>query len=198
MHRSCCSICAGSCFLVSFPKVYSKLWTRPAGLSHMTGRGDTGLGAVKPTADPSGTEAEPVGVEVGIEQLTSPTRSTLWLILWRYSFVGPMHSTLAARIYLFMLQIIFTFFFFFCNWELPYFWQDTSRNLSKVDRMLGQYREHSDEQAEAMALVRQLLFCIDLYSLYLTLYSLNPIAEMFFLVFWSLTLSLSFRVDQLR
>ncbi|XP_008310994.1 centrosomal protein of 128 kDa isoform X2 [Cynoglossus semilaevis] len=33
--------------------------------------------------------------------------------------------------------------------------EDTSRNLSKVDRMLGQYREHSDEQAEAMALLRE-------------------------------------------
>lgn len=34
-------------------------------------------------------------------------------------------------------------------------WQDTSRNLTKVDRMLGQYREHTDDQAEAMALVRR-------------------------------------------
>lgn len=32
--------------------------------------------------------------------------------------------------------------------------QSTSRNLNKVDRMLGQYREHTDEQAEAMALLR--------------------------------------------
>ncbi|XP_037541024.1 centrosomal protein of 128 kDa [Nematolebias whitei] len=32
--------------------------------------------------------------------------------------------------------------------------QDTSRNLSKVDRMLGQYREHADDQAEAMAVLR--------------------------------------------
>uniref|UniRef100_A0A3Q2FJ21 Centrosomal protein 128 n=1 Tax=Cyprinodon variegatus TaxID=28743 RepID=A0A3Q2FJ21_CYPVA len=32
--------------------------------------------------------------------------------------------------------------------------QDTSRNLTKVDRMLGQYREHADDQAEAMTLVR--------------------------------------------
>ncbi|XP_030262141.1 centrosomal protein of 128 kDa isoform X2 [Sparus aurata] len=32
--------------------------------------------------------------------------------------------------------------------------QDTSRNLSKVDQMLGQYREHTDDQAEAMALLR--------------------------------------------
>ncbi|MEQ2205810.1 hypothetical protein XENOCAPTIV_014782 [Xenoophorus captivus] len=30
--------------------------------------------------------------------------------------------------------------------------QDTSRNLTKVDRMLGQYREHADDQAEAMTL----------------------------------------------
>ncbi|XP_067427620.1 centrosomal protein of 128 kDa-like [Thunnus thynnus] len=32
--------------------------------------------------------------------------------------------------------------------------QDTSKNLTKVDRMLGQYREHTDDQAEAMALLR--------------------------------------------
>ncbi|XP_017264697.1 centrosomal protein of 128 kDa isoform X2 [Kryptolebias marmoratus] len=33
--------------------------------------------------------------------------------------------------------------------------QDTSRNLTKVDRMLGQYREHADDQAEAMAVLRE-------------------------------------------
>ncbi|XP_028809212.1 centrosomal protein of 128 kDa isoform X2 [Denticeps clupeoides] len=33
--------------------------------------------------------------------------------------------------------------------------QDTSRNLHKVDRMLGQYREHTDDQAEAMATLRE-------------------------------------------
>ncbi|KAM4521513.1 centrosomal protein of 128 kDa isoform 1-T1 [Odontesthes bonariensis] len=33
--------------------------------------------------------------------------------------------------------------------------QDTSRNLTKVDRMLGQYREHTDDQAGAMALLRE-------------------------------------------
>ncbi|KAM8832560.1 centrosomal protein of 128 kDa isoform 2-T3 [Spinachia spinachia] len=33
--------------------------------------------------------------------------------------------------------------------------QDTSRNLTKVDRMLGHYREQTDEQAEAMALLRE-------------------------------------------
>uniref|UniRef100_A0A3B4TUE3 Centrosomal protein 128 n=1 Tax=Seriola dumerili TaxID=41447 RepID=A0A3B4TUE3_SERDU len=33
--------------------------------------------------------------------------------------------------------------------------QDTSRNLTKVDRMLGQYREHTDDQTEAMALLRE-------------------------------------------
>ncbi|XP_030576664.1 centrosomal protein of 128 kDa isoform X2 [Archocentrus centrarchus] len=33
--------------------------------------------------------------------------------------------------------------------------QDTSRNLTKVDRMLGQYREHTDDQAEAVALLRE-------------------------------------------
>nr|XP_029133077.1 centrosomal protein of 128 kDa isoform X3 [Labrus bergylta] len=32
--------------------------------------------------------------------------------------------------------------------------QDTSRNLTKVDRMLGQYRDHTDDQAEAMAVLR--------------------------------------------
>ncbi|CAJ1077241.1 centrosomal protein of 128 kDa isoform X1 [Xyrichtys novacula] len=32
--------------------------------------------------------------------------------------------------------------------------QDTSRSLTKVDRMLGQYRDHTDDQAEAMALLR--------------------------------------------
>ncbi|XP_014000491.2 centrosomal protein of 128 kDa isoform X1 [Salmo salar] len=32
--------------------------------------------------------------------------------------------------------------------------QDTNRNLNKVDRMLGQYREHTDDQAEAMATLR--------------------------------------------
>ncbi|XP_028296169.1 centrosomal protein of 128 kDa isoform X2 [Gouania willdenowi] len=32
--------------------------------------------------------------------------------------------------------------------------QDASRNLKKVDKMLGQYREHTDDQAEAMALLR--------------------------------------------
>ncbi|KAJ4928926.1 hypothetical protein JOQ06_004548 [Pogonophryne albipinna] len=32
--------------------------------------------------------------------------------------------------------------------------QDTSRNLTKVDRMLGHYREHTDDQAEAMTLLR--------------------------------------------
>ncbi|XP_028460410.1 centrosomal protein of 128 kDa [Perca flavescens] len=35
--------------------------------------------------------------------------------------------------------------------------QDTSRNLTKVDRMLGQYREHTDDQAEAMTLLRETL-----------------------------------------
>ncbi|KAM9703298.1 centrosomal protein of 128 kDa isoform 2-T2 [Menidia menidia] len=33
--------------------------------------------------------------------------------------------------------------------------QDTSRNLTKVDKMLGQYRDHTDDQAEAMALLRE-------------------------------------------
>ncbi|XP_041832259.1 centrosomal protein of 128 kDa isoform X2 [Melanotaenia boesemani] len=33
--------------------------------------------------------------------------------------------------------------------------QDTSRNLTKVDRMLGQYREHTDDQAEVMALLKE-------------------------------------------
>ncbi|KAM6915010.1 centrosomal protein of 128 kDa [Xenentodon cancila] len=33
--------------------------------------------------------------------------------------------------------------------------QDTSRNLTKVDRMLGQYRDHTNDQAEAMALLRE-------------------------------------------
>ncbi|XP_037100784.1 centrosomal protein of 128 kDa-like isoform X1 [Syngnathus acus] len=32
--------------------------------------------------------------------------------------------------------------------------QDTNRNLTKVDQMLGQYRENTDDQAEAMALLR--------------------------------------------
>ncbi|XP_054618195.1 centrosomal protein of 128 kDa-like isoform X2 [Dunckerocampus dactyliophorus] len=32
--------------------------------------------------------------------------------------------------------------------------QDTNRNLSKVDQMLGQYREYTDDQAQAMALLR--------------------------------------------
>ncbi|CAM9341657.1 unnamed protein product [Lampetra planeri] len=32
--------------------------------------------------------------------------------------------------------------------------QDTSWNLTRVDRMLGQYREHSEDQAEAMAVLR--------------------------------------------
>ncbi|XP_074471751.1 centrosomal protein of 128 kDa isoform X3 [Sebastes fasciatus] len=33
--------------------------------------------------------------------------------------------------------------------------QDTSKNLTKVDRMLGHYRGHTDDQAEAMALLRE-------------------------------------------
>ncbi|XP_072300874.1 centrosomal protein of 128 kDa-like [Eucyclogobius newberryi] len=33
--------------------------------------------------------------------------------------------------------------------------QSTSKNLNKVDRMLGQYREHTDDQAETMALLRE-------------------------------------------
>ncbi|XP_056437772.1 centrosomal protein of 128 kDa isoform X1 [Gadus chalcogrammus] len=33
--------------------------------------------------------------------------------------------------------------------------QDTSRNLNKVDRMLGQYRDNTDDQAEAMALLKE-------------------------------------------
>nr|XP_046229182.1 centrosomal protein of 128 kDa isoform X2 [Scatophagus argus] len=33
--------------------------------------------------------------------------------------------------------------------------QDTSRNLTKVDQMLGQYRDHTEDQAEAMALLRE-------------------------------------------
>ncbi|XP_058843732.1 centrosomal protein of 128 kDa-like [Acipenser ruthenus] len=32
--------------------------------------------------------------------------------------------------------------------------QDTSRNLNYVDRMLGQYREHTGDQAEAMTTLR--------------------------------------------
>lgn len=35
-------------------------------------------------------------------------------------------------------------------------WQDTSRNLSKVDQMLGEYRDHTDDQAQAMTMVRSL------------------------------------------
>ncbi|XP_016303361.1 centrosomal protein of 128 kDa isoform X3 [Sinocyclocheilus anshuiensis] len=35
--------------------------------------------------------------------------------------------------------------------------QDTSRNLNKVDRMLGQYKEHTDDQAEAMVTLRESL-----------------------------------------
>ncbi|KAK0132895.1 Centrosomal protein [Merluccius polli] len=33
--------------------------------------------------------------------------------------------------------------------------QDTSRNLNKVDRMLGQYRDHTDDQAEAVAMLKE-------------------------------------------
>ncbi|XP_035278334.1 centrosomal protein of 128 kDa-like isoform X2 [Anguilla anguilla] len=33
--------------------------------------------------------------------------------------------------------------------------QDTSRNLHNVDRMLGKYREHTDDQAEAMVTLRE-------------------------------------------
>ncbi|KAI1897265.1 hypothetical protein AGOR_G00081530 [Albula goreensis] len=33
--------------------------------------------------------------------------------------------------------------------------QDTSRNLHNVDRLLGKYREHTDDQAEAMATLRE-------------------------------------------
>nr|XP_057944012.1 centrosomal protein of 128 kDa-like isoform X2 [Doryrhamphus excisus] len=32
--------------------------------------------------------------------------------------------------------------------------QDTNRNLTKVDQMLGQYRDYTDDQAQAMALLR--------------------------------------------
>ncbi|XP_016085866.1 centrosomal protein of 128 kDa-like, partial [Sinocyclocheilus grahami] len=35
--------------------------------------------------------------------------------------------------------------------------QDTSRNLNKVDRMLVEYKEHTDDQAEAMATLRERL-----------------------------------------
>ncbi|TRY86609.1 hypothetical protein DNTS_018587 [Danionella cerebrum] len=35
--------------------------------------------------------------------------------------------------------------------------QDTSRNLNKVDRMLGQYKEHADDQADAMETLRESL-----------------------------------------
>uniref|UniRef100_A0A673KDK3 Centrosomal protein 128 n=1 Tax=Sinocyclocheilus rhinocerous TaxID=307959 RepID=A0A673KDK3_9TELE len=35
--------------------------------------------------------------------------------------------------------------------------QDTSRNLNKVDQMLGQYKEHTDDQAEAMVTLRESL-----------------------------------------
>lgn len=35
--------------------------------------------------------------------------------------------------------------------------QSTSKNLSKVDQMLGQYREHTDDQAEAITLLRESL-----------------------------------------
>ncbi|XP_016534171.1 centrosomal protein of 128 kDa isoform X4 [Poecilia formosa] len=35
--------------------------------------------------------------------------------------------------------------------------QDTSRNLTKVDKMLGQYRDHADDQVEAMTLLRESL-----------------------------------------
>ncbi|CAM4690341.1 unnamed protein product [Leuciscus chuanchicus] len=35
--------------------------------------------------------------------------------------------------------------------------QDTSRNLNKVDQMLGQYKEHTDDQAEAMTTLRESL-----------------------------------------
>ncbi|XP_029983691.1 centrosomal protein of 128 kDa [Sphaeramia orbicularis] len=35
--------------------------------------------------------------------------------------------------------------------------QSTSKNLTKVDQMLGQYREHTDDQAETMALLRESL-----------------------------------------
>ncbi|XP_043074661.1 centrosomal protein of 128 kDa-like [Puntigrus tetrazona] len=35
--------------------------------------------------------------------------------------------------------------------------QDTSRNLNKVDRMLGQYKDHTDDQAEAIATLRESL-----------------------------------------
>lgn len=35
--------------------------------------------------------------------------------------------------------------------------KDTSRNLSKVDQMLGEYRDHTDDQASAMTLLRESL-----------------------------------------
>ncbi|XP_076128475.1 centrosomal protein of 128 kDa isoform X2 [Alosa pseudoharengus] len=35
--------------------------------------------------------------------------------------------------------------------------QDTSRNLHRVDQMLGQYREHTDDKAEAMATLKESL-----------------------------------------
>uniref|UniRef100_A0A3B5LKE4 Centrosomal protein 128 n=1 Tax=Xiphophorus couchianus TaxID=32473 RepID=A0A3B5LKE4_9TELE len=41
--------------------------------------------------------------------------------------------------------------------------QDTSRNLTKVDKMLGQYRDHADDQAEAMTLVRHVFYLLCMY-----------------------------------
>lgn len=40
-----------------------------------------------------------------------------------------------------------------CSLNLPFAPQDTSRNLTKVDQTLGQYRNYADTQAEAMAQV---------------------------------------------
>lgn len=42
-----------------------------------------------------------------------------------------------------------------CSLNLPFVPQDTSRNLTKVDQTLGQYRSYADTQAEAMAQVHK-------------------------------------------
>lgn len=142
---------------VSFCSFYCRLvipwlWTRQVvSRTHTTGPGD-----VKRPGDlVTGTGAEQVGVETRIEQQIYQANCTYWQTLCRYCTSPSNLSYLLSKALHSSPNRLFT--------KANFCLQDTSRNLTKVDQTLGQYRNYADTQAEAMAQV---------YIYYL--YHINP------------------------
>ena len=107
-----------------------KQWNHPANRTAFKGREGFDPGGENHAREPDETEPRPMQ--------SSLRKSTHWQALYRFPY-------LHLHVYSCQVVPIPLTAIFIC--------QDTSRNLNKVDRMLGEYREHTDDQAEAMATV---------------------------------------------